>query len=196
MGRAVVLSALSGDDWEGKHALFGLYEAIDAVKTMEPFTPNLMNVLAATLAQKKVPYSCNHQPTSSLTRQYQDRSLATVPGDHTPLTVAKLCPPHCRSPSRTHVDIPQLLNLLNRKVQRGFMLRPPSIHHEPMQRPLLCDNLVNGLRHACLVRHVGLQREEFPGMFLFDGRELVAGVADVDGVYLFGAVGEAAICYA
>jgi hypothetical protein len=32
------------------HTLFGRYEAIDAVNTMEPLIPSLMNARAATLA--------------------------------------------------------------------------------------------------------------------------------------------------
>ena len=40
---------------EGGATLLGLYDAIEAVKTMEPLTPSLMNALAAALAQKKDP---------------------------------------------------------------------------------------------------------------------------------------------
>lgn len=35
----------------GRHTLLGLYDAIEAVKTMEPLTPSSMNAFAAALAQ-------------------------------------------------------------------------------------------------------------------------------------------------
>ncbi len=61
----------------GERTLFGRYDAIEAVKTMEPLMPSLMKIRAAARAQKKAPNSCVAS-VSLFTNSWEDIQLTLM----------------------------------------------------------------------------------------------------------------------
>lgn len=100
----------------------------------------------------------------------------------------------CTIEAPEQINAPQLLDLLGREVQRRLVLRAARVDHHAVDGARLRNDLVDDLGHVVFVCDVGFQREELAWVAGGNGGEVVARVADVDGVDARGAVGEAAVC--
>ena len=76
------------------------------------------------------------------------------------------------------------------------MLGSASVAHHTVEGARLLEDLVHSGLNRFFLGNICLQGEDAVGELLCYLGEFVAWLADVDGVDCFGAVGEAAVCYA